>query len=59
TLRNMCLLCRAHHALIHNSHWHIRMAPDGHPEFLPPEILDPKRQPRRNTLHTQLSGAAR
>ncbi|MQA07666.1 MAG: DUF222 domain-containing protein [Pseudonocardiaceae bacterium] len=55
TLRNMCLLCRAHHALIHNSHWEIRMAPDGHPEFLPPAILDPERKPRRNAIHTQLA----
>jgi hypothetical protein len=37
--------------LIHTGHWHIRMAPDGHPEIIPPTWIDPHQQPRRNTLH--------
>jgi hypothetical protein len=29
----------------------VRIAADGHPEFLPPARIDPHRRPRRNLLH--------
>ena len=48
---NGCLLCPAHHAEIHRGHWEVRMASDGFPEFLPPEWIDPLRQPLRNNYH--------
>ncbi|WP_394359271.1 DUF222 domain-containing protein [Amycolatopsis sp. SB7-3] len=50
-LRNLVLLCGFHHRLIHHGDWEVRMAPDGLPEFIPPQYRDPLRQPRRNTLH--------
>ena len=51
-LSNACLICRRHHRLLHNnSGWHVRLGPDGYPEFLPPAILDPERRPQRNTFH--------
>jgi hypothetical protein len=49
SLANMTLLCGRHHRLIHNSAWEIRMAPDGRPDFIPPDYLDPLRRPRHNT----------
>jgi hypothetical protein len=49
---NGCLVCRHHHRLLHNnSGWQVRMASDGHPEFLPPATIDPERRPRRNIYH--------
>lgn len=49
---NGCLVCRHHHRLLHNnSGWQVRMASDGHPEFLPPTTIDPERRPRRNIYH--------
>jgi len=50
-LGNLTLLCGRHHRLLHLSDWQVRIAPDGKPEFLPPDYLDPLRRPRRNTLH--------
>jgi plasmid stabilization system protein ParE len=50
SLRNMTLLCARHHRLIHHSDWEVRMATDGKPEFIPPDYLDPLRQPRRYTM---------
>ncbi|MFK0246174.1 DUF222 domain-containing protein [Amycolatopsis azurea] len=50
-LRNLVLLCSFHHRLIHHGDWQVRMAPDGLPEFIPPQYLDPLRRSRRNTLH--------
>ncbi|OXM45958.1 HNH endonuclease [Amycolatopsis alba DSM 44262] len=50
-LRNLVLLCGFHHRLIHHGDWEVRMAPDGLPEFIPPQYLDPLRRTRRNTLH--------
>ncbi len=47
----MCLLCAYHHRLLHHSDWEIRIAADGTPECIPPEWLDPQRQPRRNRAH--------
>ena len=48
---NGALLCRRHHTLIHQGHWHIRLAPDGAPEIIPPTTIDPQQTPQRNTLH--------
>ena len=50
-LTNCALLCHQHHRLIHRKHWTMRIAADGHPEFIPPTWLDPNRTPRRNTYH--------
>ncbi|MDI6097163.1 DUF222 domain-containing protein [Actinoplanes sp. NEAU-A12] len=51
-LANLALLCGFHHRVIHDdTGWQIRLADDGHPEFLPPAWLDPDRQPRRNEYH--------
>ncbi len=51
---NLCLLCSACHRLVHHAGWEIRMATDGKPECLPPQWLDPTRQPRRFTApHTE------
>jgi hypothetical protein len=50
-LPNLTLLCGRHHRLIHHSAWHIRMTPNGKPDFIPPDYLDPLRKPRRNTVH--------
>jgi len=51
-LSNACLICRRHHRLLHNnSGWHVRLGPDGYPEFLPPATIDPERRPQRNTFH--------
>lgn len=47
-LHNMALLCRAHHTMIHNTPWQIRLNPiDKRPEFIPPERLDPEQRPVR------------
>jgi len=50
-LRNLVLLCGFHHRLVHHDDWQVRMAPDGIPEFVPPQYLDPLRHPRRNIFH--------
>jgi hypothetical protein len=43
SLDNGALLCGFHHRQIHASHngWHIRIAVDGRPEFIPPPHIDP------------------
>ncbi|MER7459849.1 DUF222 domain-containing protein [Micromonospora sp. NPDC126480] len=51
SLANAVLLCRHHHRQIHHHDWHVRLAADGLPEFLPPAWLDPDRRPRRNHHH--------
>jgi HNH endonuclease len=48
TLANGVLLCGHHHRLIHQGAWQVRMAPDGLPEFIPPEWIDRNRNPLRN-----------
>jgi HNH endonuclease len=55
-LGNLVLLCRRHHRLIHDpaAGWHIRIAADGRPEFIPPPTVDPGRRPRRNLYHPRL-----
>ncbi|HEX7745283.1 MAG TPA: DUF222 domain-containing protein, partial [Micromonosporaceae bacterium] len=50
-LHNSVLLCRHHHRVIHHGEWAVRLAADGHPEFLPPAWIDPDRRPRRNPHH--------
>ncbi|QBJ95281.1 HNH endonuclease [Rhodococcus sp. ABRD24] len=44
-LDNLVLLCRFHHNLLHHSHWHVRIGPTRHPEFIPPTSIDPRQQP--------------
>jgi hypothetical protein len=39
-----------HHRLTHGGQWHVRMASDGRPEFIPPPLIDPQRRPLRNHL---------
>jgi len=34
-LSNMCLLCEAHHVIVHRQGWHIRLDARGYPEFIP------------------------
>ncbi len=49
SLGNLALLCRAHHTMIHNTPWEIRLNPiDKKPEFLPPVRHDPERRPLRH-----------
>ncbi|MFC4087250.1 HNH endonuclease signature motif containing protein, partial [Amycolatopsis samaneae] len=50
-LRNLVLLCSAHHRLLHSSPWTVHIAEDGIPTFVPPDYVDPLRSPRRNNLH--------
>ncbi|MET7709266.1 DUF222 domain-containing protein [Micromonospora sp. NPDC005413] len=50
-LHNAALLCTHHHRHIHHSDWQVRLAGDGHPEFIPPTWLDPNQLPRRNQYH--------
>jgi hypothetical protein len=51
SLDNTALLCRHHHREIHRHDWQVRIAADGHPEFLPPTWVDPDQRPRRNQYH--------
>ncbi|MGQ0464979.1 MAG: DUF222 domain-containing protein [Sporichthyaceae bacterium] len=56
-LENLCLVCDHHHDQVHHGGWDIVMAADGHPEFVPPEHVDPERRPIRNTYwHTERGG---
>ena len=51
-LSNLALLCGFHHRAVHDdTGWQVRLATDGHPEFLPPAWLDADRLPRRNRSH--------
>jgi hypothetical protein len=53
----LCLLCDHHHDEVHHGGWQIEMAADGHPEFIPPEHVDPHRRPIRNMhWHTERGG---
>jgi hypothetical protein len=38
-----------HDRLVHNGDWQIIISDDHHPHVIPPEWIDPKRQPIRNT----------
>ncbi|HJR39231.1 MAG TPA: DUF222 domain-containing protein [Nocardioidaceae bacterium] len=47
-LDNLVLLCRAHHMMMHNTPWQVRLNPvDRKPEFIPPFRLDPDQKPMR------------
>ena len=48
---NTVLLCGQHHRVVHHSHWTVRIAEDGLPEFTPPAWVDPDQQPRRHIRH--------
>jgi hypothetical protein len=48
-LINGCLLCGYHHRLIHRDDWQVMMAEDGHPQVIPPDWINPARQPIHNT----------
>lgn len=52
-LDNAALLCHFHHHLVHEGEWQAVMAPDGIPEIIPPQRIDPHQQPRRHTRFTQ------
>jgi hypothetical protein len=53
SLDNAVLLCGYHHRLIHKGEWRVRSGADRHPDFLPPEWIDPVRKPLRNTMHVK------
>jgi len=54
SLRNLVLLCPFHHRIVHREQWTVLMGSDGHPLFIPPYSVDPRRQARRNPLHRTL-----
>ena len=54
SLDNAVLLCGAHHRLIHQGQWTVRLGGDRRPEFTPPDWIDPDRKPLRNTIHLRL-----
>jgi hypothetical protein len=47
-LDNLCLLCPAHHRVVHHGGWNIQLGADRKPEFIPPPWVDHLRIPRRN-----------
>ena len=49
-LTNLTLLCGYHHHVLHRTDWRIRMI-HGQPWYIPPAHIDPRGEPRRNTLH--------
>ena len=49
-LSNMVLLCAKHHRRIHHSAWNVRIH-NGSAEFTPPQWIDPRQRPIRNTAH--------
>lgn len=55
-LANGCLVCPYHHHLAHKGEWAIQIGADGIPAVIPPQRLDPDRQPRR---HERLMHRAR
>jgi ribosomal protein L12E/L44/L45/RPP1/RPP2 len=44
-LNNLALVCGECHRLVHHGHWQLLMGDDGHPYAIPPESIDPTRQP--------------
>ncbi|HEX7745975.1 MAG TPA: DUF222 domain-containing protein [Micromonosporaceae bacterium] len=50
-VENGVLLCARHHRVVHHDGWQVRIAADGHPEFVPPAWIDPRQQARRSTYH--------
>ncbi|MGH3974481.1 MAG: DUF222 domain-containing protein [Pseudonocardiaceae bacterium] len=49
-LPNLCLLCNYHHTIVHRQGWHIQLDARGHPEFIPPQTVDPTRTPLHDPL---------
>lgn len=47
-LHDMVLICPHHHRVVHTENWDIVFADDGHPEYIPPATVDPRRRPLRN-----------
>ena len=54
SLANCVLVCGFHHRLLHREQWQVVMATDGHPDFVPPSRINPRRQPRRQRRHQPL-----
>ncbi len=52
SLNNLAMLCHHHHWVVHHEGWHIVFL-KGIPHVIPPPIIDPRRRPRRNTMHDQ------
>ncbi|GAA2760182.1 HNH endonuclease signature motif containing protein [Actinopolymorpha rutila] len=46
-LANGVLLCKTHHTFVHHKGWQVRMGSHGHPEYIPPEWVDPHQKVRR------------
>ncbi|WP_256991100.1 HNH endonuclease signature motif containing protein [Rhodococcus sp. 06-235-1A] len=44
-LNNLALVCGECHRLVHHGDWQLIMGDDGHPYAIPPESIDPTRQP--------------
>ena len=44
-LNNLALVCGECHRLVHHGDWQLLMGDDGHPYAIPPESIDPTRQP--------------
>ena len=44
-LNNLVLLCGHHHRVIHHGGWHVALAADRRPEFVPPPWIDPDQTP--------------
>ncbi|WP_415976962.1 DUF222 domain-containing protein [Rhodococcus sp. 077-4] len=44
-LNNLALVCGECHRLVHHGDWQLIMGTDGHPYAIPPESVDPRRQP--------------
>ncbi|MDV6262492.1 HNH endonuclease signature motif containing protein [Rhodococcoides yunnanense] len=44
-LNNLALVCGECHRLVHHGDWQLIMGDDGHPYAVPPESVDPRRQP--------------
>ncbi|MGF0313543.1 DUF222 domain-containing protein [Rhodococcus sp. IEGM1428] len=44
-LNNLALVCGECHRLVHHGDWQLIMGEDGHPYAIPPESVDPRRQP--------------
>ncbi|MET9022868.1 DUF222 domain-containing protein [Actinopolymorpha sp. NPDC004070] len=46
-LDNGVLLCKTHHTFVHHKGWIVRMGAHGHPEYIPPEWVDPQQRVQR------------
>jgi len=53
SLDNGVLLCRRHHTLVHQDHWHIHLK-DGLPWLTPPTWIDPTRTPRQHSRYKKI-----